>query len=99
MRDQLARIERPGVDETAYSSFQNGCRVTNAFLKEIELREAHKPRTELKPKSQERRQNNIHVHGGASAAALLRGQDLERGIDRRTKYEYCLGGHTKIERK
>ena len=67
--------------------------VMNAFLKEIELREAHKPRTE-KPDSHERRKNNIHGHGGASAAALFTRQDLGKGIDGRIKCAYCLGEHS-----
>ena len=70
--------------------------VMNAFLKEIELREAHKPRTE-KPDSHERRKNNIHGHGGASAAALFTRQDQGKGIDGRIKCAYCLGEHSREE--
>ena len=67
--------------------------VMDAFLKEIELREAHKPRTE-KLESHERRKNNMYGHGGASAAALFTRQDQGSGIDGRTKCAYCLGEHS-----
>ena len=67
--------------------------VMDAFLKEIELREAHKPRTK-KPESHERRKNNMYGHGGASAAALFTRQDQGSGIDGRTKCAYCLGEHS-----
>ncbi|CAB4030686.1 E3 ubiquitin- ligase DZIP3, partial [Paramuricea clavata] len=63
----------------------------DAFLKEIELREAHKPTTE-KPENHERRKNNIYGHAGGSAAALFTRQG--HGNYGRIKCAYCLGEHS-----
>jgi hypothetical protein len=65
--------------------------VMDAFLKEIELREAHKPTTE-KPENYERRKNNIYGHAGGSAAALFTRQG--HGNYGRIKCAYCLGEHS-----
>ncbi|CAB4000960.1 Hypothetical predicted protein, partial [Paramuricea clavata] len=65
--------------------------VMDAFLKEIELREAHKP-NDRKTREPRKAKEYIYGHAGGSAAALFTRQG--HGNYGRIKCAYCLGEHS-----